>query len=221
LEGRPLVGLNTTLDLVIYARSCYYMLHDTWVQWTVSPCYQDPLTYHLFDMQLSCGTGHRMVALLRVMKHVRHIHLHHILHCLQWTNIWLIFSWYWHLRLMWHALSWLHEVPGLTILFYLVISCSCDLVIMLRDSYSSRTIHVSYIHVTTCMHDLLVYDLSFWFFLLLLLLSVLDTANHIVIIISMPYLYCYCIFIFSLLLCFSLRVLLLVRFCRTLLFFNI
>jgi len=72
-----------TRDLVIYARSRYYILHDIWVQWTASPCYQDPLTHHLFDMQLSCGMGHRMGALVRIIKYARHIHLHHILHCLQ------------------------------------------------------------------------------------------------------------------------------------------
>ena len=62
----PLVGLDATHDLVLYARSFYYMLHDIWVQWIVSPYYQDPLTHHLFDMQLSYGMGHRMVALVRV-----------------------------------------------------------------------------------------------------------------------------------------------------------
>jgi len=67
----PLVGLDATRDLVIYARFCYYILHDTWVQWAVSPYYQDPLTHHLFDMWLSCGMGHRMDALVRVIKHTR------------------------------------------------------------------------------------------------------------------------------------------------------
>jgi len=128
------------------------MLHDIWVQWTVSPCYQDLLTHHLFAMQLSCGMGHRMVALVRVIKYARHIHLHHILHYFQWSSTWLIFSWYWHLRLMWYALSWLHDIPEPTLLFYLVVSCSCNLVIMLYDSYSSRTSHVHYIHVRPCMH---------------------------------------------------------------------
>ena len=33
--------------LVIYPRTCYYMLHDTWIQWTISSCYQDPLTHQL------------------------------------------------------------------------------------------------------------------------------------------------------------------------------
>ena len=103
---------------------------------------------------------------------------------------------------MWHALSWLHNVSEPTILFYLVISCSYDLMIMLHDNYSSRTSHVHYIYVTTCMHSLPVHDLSSQLFLLLLLLSVLDTATHIVLIISMPYLYCYCIFTFSFLLFF-------------------
>ena len=102
------------------------MLHDTWVQWTVSPCYQDPLTHHLFDMQLSCGMEHRKVALVRVIKYARYMHLHHTLHCLQWSSTWLVFSSYWHLRLMWHALSWLHDISGHTMLFYLVISSSYD-----------------------------------------------------------------------------------------------
>jgi len=50
--------------LVIYVRTYYYMLHHTCVQWTVSPCYQDPLTHQLFDMQLSCGMRHMRVALV-------------------------------------------------------------------------------------------------------------------------------------------------------------
>ena len=160
------------------------MLHDTWVQWIVSPYYQDPLTHHLFDMQLSCGMGHRMVALVRVIKHARHIYLHHILHCLQWSSTLLIFSWYWHLRLMWHVLSWPHDILGLTMLFYLVISCSCDFVIILHNSYSSRISHVHYIHVITFMHGLIVHDLSSWLFMLLLSLLVFDTINHIILIIS-------------------------------------
>ena len=65
-------------------------------------------------------------------------------------------------------------------LFYLVISSSYDLVIMLHDSYLFRTFHVHYIHVTLCMHGLLVHDLSSRLFLLLLLPSVLDTAKYIV-----------------------------------------
>jgi len=67
----------------------------------------------------------------------------------------------------------------------------------------------------------LVHDLLFRLFVLLLLLLVLDTTNHIVFIISMPYLYYFYIFIFSLLLFFSLRVLLPVRFDGSLLFFSI
>ena len=53
------------------------------------------------------------------------------------------------------------------------------LVIILHDSYLSRTSHAHYIHVTPCMYDLIVHDLSSWLFLLLLLFSVLDTAKHI------------------------------------------
>ena len=68
-----------------------------------------------------------------------------------------------------------------------MISCSCDLVITLHDSYSSKTSHVHYIHITPCTYDLLVHDLSSRLFLLLLLLSVFDTAKHFVLIISMPY----------------------------------
>ena len=94
------------------------------------------------------------------------------------------------------------------------------LMIMLHDSYSFRTSHVHYIHVTTCMHDLIIYNLSSRLFLLLLLLSVLDTVKYIVLLILMPYLHCYCIFIFSLLLFFFLRVLLLVRFWQIIIIFQ-
>jgi len=159
--------------------------------------------------------GHRLVALVRIIKHAGHMHLHHILHCLQWSSTWHIFLRYWHLRLMWHALSWLHDIPGHTMLFYLVISSSCDLVIMLHYSYLFRMSHVHYIHVTPYMHGLVVHDLSSWLFLLLLLPSVLDTTKHIIL---MSYLRYY-IFIFSLLLFFSLHVLLLVCFCRTFILF--
>ena len=48
--------------LEIYVCTCYYMSHGTWVQWIVSPCYQDLLTHHLFDMQLPCGMGHKIAA---------------------------------------------------------------------------------------------------------------------------------------------------------------
>ena len=99
----------------------------------------------------------------------------------------------------------------ITMLFYFVNSSSCDLVIMLHDSYLSRTFYIHYIHVTLCMHNLLVHDLSSWLFLLLLLLSVLDTAKHIML---MSYLLFY-IFIFSLWSFVFLRVLLLVHFWRT------
>ena len=50
--------------LEIYLCTCYYMLHDILVQWTVSPYYQDQLTHHLFDMQLSCEMRHMIVALV-------------------------------------------------------------------------------------------------------------------------------------------------------------
>jgi len=52
--------------------------------------------------------------------------------------------------------------------------------IMLHDSYLSRTSHVHYIYVTSCMHGFIVHDLSSRLFLLLLLLLVLDTAKYIV-----------------------------------------
>jgi len=55
-----------TRDLV-FCDLCAHLLlqlHDTWVQWTVSLYSQDPLTHHLFNMQLSCGMGHMMVALV-------------------------------------------------------------------------------------------------------------------------------------------------------------
>jgi len=166
-------------------------------------------------MQLSCGMGHRMVALVRVIKHARHMHLHHILHYLQWSSTWDLFSRYWHLRLMWHVLSWLHDIPGHTVLFYLVILSSCVLVIMLHDSYLSRTSHIHYICITPCIHDFIVHDWSSRLFLVLLLPSVLDIAKHIIL---MSYLLLLHFHILSLL----FRVVLLVRFWRTfIIFFSI
>ena len=90
----------------------------------------------------------------------------------------LYFHDYWYLRLLRHVLSWLHDILGHTMLFHLVISSSCEPVTMWHDSYLSRMSHVHYIHVTPCMHGLIVHDLSFWLFLLLLLPLVIDTAKH-------------------------------------------
>ena len=132
------------------------------------------------------------------------MHLHHIMHCLQWSSssctdpsrdlapdIYFGNSDTWDLCNM-HYLDYM---------IFLNWPCyfnlwSRVLVFMLHDSYSSRTSRVHYIHVTTCIHGLIIHDLSFWLFLLLLLHSVLDAANHIVLIISMPYSCCYYI-IFS------------------------
>jgi len=123
------------------------MLHDTWVQSTVSPCYQHPLTYHLFDMQLSCGMGHRMIVLVRLIKYARHMLLHHILHCLQWSSTWLVFLRYWHSRLMWYALSWLDYMTFLDIPCYFIL-WSCDYVtrqLLVQDVscslYTCHTMH--------------------------------------------------------------------------------
>ena len=91
------------------------------------------------------------------------------------------------------------------------------LVIMLHDSYLSRTSHVHYIHITPCMHGHIAHDLSFWLFLILLLPSVLETDKHIIFLCPIDYYY---IFIFSLLLFFFLRVLLLVCFWRTFIIFQ-
>jgi len=207
-----------TWSCYIYARSCYYMLHDTWVQWTVSPCYQDPLTHHLFDMQLSCGMGHRIVVLVRVIKYARYMHLHHILHCLQWSLTWHVFSRYWHSRLMWYVLSWLHDILRHTMLFYLVISSSYDLVIMLHTVtcpwHFMFIIYMLHYACTVSLYMIYLPDYScycyyFQFSILPNILSLYPT-------------YCYYIFIFSLLSFSSLRVLLLVRFWWTfIIFFSI
>ena len=102
--------------------------------------------------------------------------------------------------------------------FILLSRVLVNLVIILHSSYSSRISHVHYIHVTPCMHDLIVYDLSSWLFLLLLLLSVIDTTKHIML---MSYLLLLHLHILSFIILF-LRVLLLVRFWRTfILFFSI
>jgi len=45
--------------------------------------------------------------------------------------------------------------------FKIVILCSGNLVIMLHDIYSSRTSHVYYIHVMTCIHGQTIHDLLF------------------------------------------------------------
>ena len=153
LGRATLMGLDATRDLVIYACSCYYMLHDTWVQWTVSLCYQDPLTHHLFDMQLSCGMGHRMIALVRVIKYARHMHLHHILHCLQWSSTWHIFSRYWHLRLMWLAfwLSWTYHVIlscdlEFLWLYYTIVTCLGRLMFIIYMSHHACMISLFMIY---------------------------------------------------------------------------
>ena len=157
------------------------------------------------------------------------MHLHHIMHCLQWYSSPrtdpsrdLVPDLYFR-DTTWDSCD-MHYLDYMIFLdwpcdFNLWSRVSCDLVIMLHDSYSSRTIRVHYIHVRTCMHGLLVHDLSSWLFLLMLLLSVLDTANHIVLIISMPY-FTVAAFSYSLLLFFFLRVLLLVWFWQTFIIFQ-
>jgi len=65
-------------------------------------------------------------------------------------------------------------------MFYLVISCSSDLVIILHSSYSSRTSYIHYIYVTPCMHGLTIHDQSSRLFLLFLFFLVLDIVKHIV-----------------------------------------
>jgi len=100
---------------------------------------------------------------------------------------------------------------------------SCDLVFLWFYDYVTRQflIHDISCSLYTC-HTMHARTSCAWLssqlFLLLLLLSVFDTAN--IVLISMSYLYCYCIFIFSLLLFFSLRVLLLVSFWQTIIIFQ-
>ena len=91
----------------------------------------------------------------------------------------------------------------LDILCYFIL-WSRVLVIILHDSYLSRTSHVHYIHVTPCMHDLIVHDLSLDY----------SCDCYYIQFLIFPYIlflcptYCYYIFIFSLLSFFFLRVLL-------------
>ena len=84
----------------------------------------------------------------------------------------------------------------------------CILVILwLCYTTVTRPGHLMFI-IYMSHHSCMQYTVSLYMiyrlnFLLLLLLSVLDTAKYIVLLISMPYLCCYYIFIFFLLLFFS------------------
>ena len=66
LGRATLVGLDATRKLVFLwfmhtpVITCYMIPKYS----ELSLCYQDPLTHHLFDMQLSCRMGHKMVALV-------------------------------------------------------------------------------------------------------------------------------------------------------------
>ena len=67
--------------------------------------------------------------------------------------MWYVFSWYWHLRLLWHVCD--IYTPGLDI----VISWSCDTVIMwfcLHDTLLIQGLHDHYIRVADYIHSLLI-----------------------------------------------------------------
>ena len=120
-----------------------------------------------------------------------------IISCIVFST-WHIFSWYWHLRLMWHALSWLYDVPELTMLFLsfdLVLFLSCDLVFLWSCDYTTQQLLVQDISCSLYIcHTMHARSPCTWsinsIFLLMLLLSVPDTVNHLILIISMLYLYC-------------------------------
>ena len=78
---------------------------------------------------------------------------------------------------------------------------TCDFVITLHDIYSSRTLHVNYIHVTECMHGLIVPDLLLCLFMLMLSFSSRYCRIYCSFIL-MPYLYWYYTSIFLFLLFF-------------------
>ena len=143
-------------------------------------------------MQLSCEIGHRMVALGRVIKHARNMTC--ILSCIVFSD--LLPDLYFHDTDTWDSCD-LHYLDYMVCLelscYYLVISCSCDFMIMLHDSYSFRTSHVHCIHVTLCMHDFLVHDLSSYYpcYCYYFQFSILPN------ILFLCPTYCYYIFIFS------------------------
>jgi len=150
------------------------------------------------------------------------MHLHHILHCLQWSSSPrtdpsrdLVLNIYFHDTDTWDSC----DMHYLDYMIFLDWPCDFNLwsrVLMIlwlcytRSLYSCHNMHAR----SSCTRSIIV------IIPVLLLLSVPDTVNYIVLIISMPYLYCYCIFIFSLLIFFSFRVLLLVRFWRTFIIFQ-
>jgi len=91
------------------------------------------------------------------------------------------------------------DLPCYFILWYRVL-----MILWLYYTTVSRSGHLISLYICHTMHARSPCTWSIVsIFLLLLLLSVLDTAIQIVLFISMSYFYCYCIFIFSLLLFFS------------------
>ena len=118
---------------------------------------------------------------------------------------------------MWHALSWLHDVPEPAMLFL-----TCDLVFLWSGDYdiwhySTSVLHAHYIHAIVYVHDIISHDLVFcysrWYFICQFILRQIHYS-------FIPVLYLYCPFTFTfshhcfLFLCVHL----LVRFWQTLIF---
>jgi len=191
------------------------MLHDTWVQWTISPCYQDPLTHHLFVMQLSCGMGHRMITLVKEIKHVRHIH---IISCIIFSN--LVLDMYFQDTdtrdsCDMHDYMTFLDIPCYFILWsrVLVIVWLCYTTVTCPGHFMF-IIYMSHYACTVSLY--MIYHLDYSCYYYYLQFSILPN-----ILLLCP-VYCYYFFIFSLLSFFFLRVLLLVRFWWTfILFFSI
>ena len=138
--------------------------------------------------------GHRMAALVRIIKHARL----RIIIC-DMDNLWL------------------HDVPGPPMLFL-----TCDLVFLWSDDYDirhylSRVLHAHYIHVIVYIHGLISHDLVFcyfrWYFICQFILpsDLLFIHSSALIILFFTFTFPYYCFLFS-------CVHLLVHFWRTVIF---
>ena len=187
--------------------------------WTVSPYYQDPLTHHLFDMQLSCGMGQRMVALVRIIKHTRHIHLH--LSCIIFSD--LVPDIYFHDTDTWDScdMHYIDYMMFLDLPFYFILWSRVLVILWLcciTITHPGHLMFIIYMSHHACTVSLyMIYRLDFPVIVITFSSRYCQTY---LLLIFMPYLYCYCIFVFSLLIFFSLRVLFLVRFWWTFIIFQ-
>jgi len=149
------------------------MLHDTWVQWTVSPCYQDPLTNHLFNIQLSCRMGHRIDTLVRVIKHLDIYTC--IISCIVFSD--LVPDLYFHDTDTWDSCD-MHYLDYMMFLDHHVI-LSCDLVFLWSCDYTTQQLLIQNISCSLYIcHTMHARSPCTWSIVLIILIIVITFSSR-------------------------------------------